>query len=348
MGGLEIAISLTYLPRLIGIIFIAFGVLLVYLDIIDSKRSGKEERVPKKVVNAESKKPRLSQRLVSSLSLERRLVPFFWIFGIIVILVDLAFNQSGSDSEIRSFDYILIAFGATLILYAPLSEKYPIEMDFLLVFFALLILILIMPLWIVGNLSGNIEDMTSQQDLVYVLLTAPLSGILTFLGIASSAQGLYLQFVTANGNWLSIGIAASCAGIFSFGIFLSAFLSFVLSEFSTLTRRIALLLGIGILFTYAANLLRMTIVVLAGYYNGMGVKGDPAPFTLLWTHTYAGEIIFVCWVALFWWLAFRYFAPEESDGETPVEKEEDGAPEAATEAPDIANADAPSDGGEDV
>ena len=343
IGGLEISMVLTKLPRLFGIIFIAAGVLLIYLDIRVSKRPTTKDPEAQKAKAVKSKRPRLSQRLVSRLSLDRKLVPYFWVLGIVVIIVDLAINLSGINSEIGSFDVIVLAFGATLILYAPLSKKYPTEMDFLMVFFALLILILIIPIWIWGNLSENTGGMAAQQDLVYTFLTAPLNAILTVLGIESSAQGLYLRFVTADGESLTIGIAASCAGIFSFSIFLSAFLSFVLSEFSTLTRRIALLLGIGILFTYAANLLRMTIVILAGHYNGMGVPGDPAPFTLLWTHTYAGEIIFVCWVALFWWIAFNYFAPEESDGKTPIEKEESEDPEATAEAPEREIADAPSD-----
>lgn len=335
IAGLDISVLLTKFPRLVGIIFIAVGALLIYLDLRESREAAAPE--VRKVPRETTPKPRLSQRLVSKLSLDGRLVPFFWILGIIVVAADLAMNLSGHNSEIGSFDMIIIAFGATLVLYAPLSKKYPRELDFLIVFFAFLIVILIIPLWIVGNLSGNIEDLTSQQDIIYVLLTAPLSGILTILGIENSAHGLFLQFVGANGDSLSIGIAASCAGIYSIGIFLAAFLAFVLSEFTVFTRRIALLLGIGVLFTYVANLLRMTIVVLAGYYNGMGTMGDPEPFTLLWTHAYAGEIIFICWVALFWWVAFRYFAPVEgadedmpaaADGvtpENPVEKEGDEA-----------------------
>lgn len=339
IAGLDISVLLTKLPRLIGIIFIAVGALLIYLDLKDSKKTeaGEKAAAPK----PKSSKPRLSQRLVYKATLNGRLVPFFWVLGIIVIAIDLAINLAGINPKIGSFDLIVMAFGAALILYAPLSKKYPREMDFLIVFFAFLIVILIIPLWIVGNLSGNIEDMTSQRDLVYVLLTAPLSGILSVLGIDSSAQGLYLQFVTANGSSLQIGIAASCAGIYSFGIFLAAFLAFVLSEFTIFTRRIALLLAIGVFFTYIANLLRMTIVVLAGYYNGMGMVNDPAPFTLLWTHAYAGEIIFICWVALFWWVAFKYFAPSE---ETETESESGSGPDSDEGSADSGDNAAPQNG----
>jgi len=346
LAGFDISLLLTKLPRLIGIIFIAIGVLLIYVDLRSLKNKvtiASTEETEKKEEQAKSTEMCLSQRLINKLSLDGRLIPYFWVFGIIVIAADLLINLRWGNPDFGSFDIILFAFGATLILYVPLSARYPKELDFLVVFFSFLFVILIIPLWVVGNLSGNIEDLTSQQDIVYILLTAPLSGILTILGIESSAQGLYISFTTANGNLLTIGIAASCAGIYSFGIFLAAFLAFVLSEFSVFTRRIALLLGIGVLFTYVANLLRMTIVALAGYYNGMGTPGDPAPFTLLWTHAYAGEIIFVCWVALFWWIAFRYFAPEESEADIPTENEESAAPDGETETGEIAVADPQSD-----
>lgn len=312
IAGIEISLLMTKLPRLIGIIFLAIGLLLIYLDYRSLKTASRGAAVevkPKRTTK--TKRPSLSQRLIRKISFDGRLIPFFWVFGILLIAGDLLLAGVYGNSSFGSFDVILFAFGATLILYAPLLKRYPRELDFLVVFLALLTVVLIIPLVIVGNLSGNIEDLTSQQDLVYVLLTAPLSGILSVLGVESSAHGLFLSFTTANGDQLTIGILASCAGIYSFGIFLSAFLAFVLSEFTVFTKRIAVLLIIGSFLTYAANLLRMTVVVLAGYYNGMGVQGDPAPFTLLWTHAYAGEIIFICWVALFWWIAFNYFAPKE-------------------------------------
>lgn len=336
IAGLDISVLLTKLPRLVGLIFIAAGALLIYLDLRNARKAAVEgEPAQKRVQRAAPTKPRLSQRIVKMVSLDGRLLPYFWLFGVAVIAIDVAINllliSQRQNSDFGSFDLIVIAFGATLILYRPLTARYPRETDFLMVFFMLLIIILIIPLWIVKILSGNTDDLTSQQDIVYVLLTAPLSGILSVLGITNSAQGLFIYFTAASGDHLGIGIAASCAGIYSFGIFLSAFLAFVLSEFTKFSRRIAVLLAVGVLFTYFANLLRMTIVVLAGYYNGMGVQGDPAPFTLLWTHAYAGEIIFICWVALFWWIAFRYFAPVESEsGEIVSEK---GADATATPAP---------------
>ena len=330
IAGLDISVLLTKLPRLIGVVFIAAGALLIYLDLRKAKATAK----PREAIKAKPSGPRLSQRLVRWFTFDGRLIPFFWILGIAVIAVTAVVNLAGQNSEIGSFDLIVVAFGATLIFYAPLSKKYPRELDFLIVFFAFLILILIIPLWIIGNLSGNIEDLTSQRDAVYLLLTAPLSVILSMLGIQNSADGLYLSFIAADGSQLSIGIAASCAGIYSFGIFLAAFLAFVLSEFTVFTRRIAVLLVIGVLFTYVANLLRMTIVVLAGYYNGMGTQGDPEPFTLLWTHAYIGEIIFVCWVALFWWIAFKYFAPDESWGAEPGKATEEAGSEVSDSRPE--------------
>ncbi|MDH4123370.1 MAG: exosortase/archaeosortase family protein, partial [Thermoplasmata archaeon] len=180
-----------------------------------------------------------------------------------------------------------------------------------ILFLGFLIIILVLPLWIDTLLSAGEQGIEVQGEIVNVLLARPLGGILTILGIENTVEGPYIEFIMANGSIGSVGIAASCAGIYSLGIFLSAYIAFILSEFSSFTRRIGILLIVGIAFTYLANLLRMTIIIIAGYYNGIGYGLDPEPFTLLWTHKYIGEIIFIFWVAIFWWLAFNYLGKEE-------------------------------------
>jgi exosortase/archaeosortase family protein len=327
LGGFDIGMWWTKLPRLLGIFVMLIGAALLYTGMKAQKRAAKSpERRSVRRHRPESTAPRLSNRLIQKLTLGGRLLPYLWIIGLIIIASDLLLNAVVQKSEIGGNDMIVLFFGIALIIYNPPTwmrfgiylKKYTREMDFIVVFLGLLILILVIPIYVDALITGNTQGSQSQanwadDDVVFVLLTAPLSGILSVLGIENHAVGAYLGFTMADGSSTTIGIAATCAGIYSFGIFLAAFIAFVLSEYSRLTRRIGILLVIGSLLTYLANLLRMTFIVLAGYYNGVGDIIDPAPFTLLWTHTYAGEIIFISWVAVFWWIAFRYFAVDEGE-----------------------------------
>lgn len=317
IGGLDISVLTTKLPRLAGLVFLFFGAVLVYSEYAKIRKEeldisgGKEDEKRKKLIKNEKKTPRLSERIIHKFTLNGRLIPFLWLIGIMIISFDLILNLTVAGSSFGSFDLIFIGFGVALILYAPLVKKYHREMDFITIFLALIIIILIIPLRLDSSLEGGSNGGFEQGELVNVLLAQPLSAILTLIGIENTASGPYIGFVMADGNYSQVGIAASCAGIYSLGIFLAAFISFVLSEYAQLSRRIAILLAIGVFFTYLANLFRMTIIVLAGHYNGIGTPSNPEPFTLLWTHQYAGEIIFICWVALFWWITFKYFAVDE-------------------------------------
>jgi exosortase/archaeosortase family protein len=337
LGGFDIGMSWTYLPRLLGIALILIGIVLISAELRPRKKKteSKEEAALRKE-NVESAAPRLSNRLIAKLTLRGRLIPYLWIIGLILIAADIALNAFIQKSEIGGNDMIVLFFGVSLIIYDPppwmrfgtYLKKYTREKDFIVVFLGLLVLILVLPMYVNALLTGNTQGSSgfdrSTDSVVFALLTAPLSGILSILGVENSATGAILTFEMANGGSGTVEIAAVCAGIYSFGIFLSAFIAFVLSEYSRLTRQIGILLVIGAALTYLANLLRMTLIVLAGYYNGFGDGNDPAPFTLLWTHKYAGELIFISWVAVFWWFSFRYLASdpgEEPRKEKPVKND---------------------------
>ena len=328
LGGFDIGMWWTKLPRLLGIIIMLIGIALVWAGLNAQKKARSSKKIVTEKDRVKSTAPRLSHRLIHKLTVNGRLLPYLWIIGIIIIVADLFLNFYIQKSEIGGNDLIVIFFGITTIFYNPpewmaighykanwIKNKFPHEMDFVVVFFGLLILILVIPMYLNALFTGTTQGSQSNglnfdDNIVYILLTAPLSGILSVLGIANTASGPFLSFEMADGGTGSIGIAATCAGIYSFGIFLSAFIAFVFSEYSQFTRRIGVLLVVGSALTYLANLLRMTLIVLAGYYNGIGNIDNPAPFTLLWTHEYAGEIIFISWVAIFWWVAFRYLASE--------------------------------------
>jgi exosortase/archaeosortase family protein len=173
-------------------------------------------------------------------------------------------------------------------------------------------------------------DTFVESPIVYYFLALPLTGILNVIGIQSHASNVVIYFSLHDGSTASVGIALSCSGIYSFLIFISAFIAFVLTEFTCINRKVAILALAGIILTYLANLFRMTLIIIAGYLNGIGP--DTQPFTLLWTHKYAGEIIFIVWIAIFWWFAFKYLG---KDSALTIKTGRNASKEVSTEVSDI-------------
>jgi len=71
---------------------------------------------------------------------------------------------------------------------------------------------------------------------------------------------------------------------------------------------------------YAANVLRMAVIVLVGYYSA-------SPQTelqdMLLAHSYAGWIIFLGWIGLFWGILFKFLPKGRIIGSpTPVSHRE--------------------------
>ena len=122
----------------------------------------------------------------------------------------------------------------------------------------------------------------------------------------------HMEIMAQDGLPIILRISLSCSGLYSVAIFVSAFIAFVAVEYRKFDRKVANLLGLGILLAWIANIIRMTIIVIVGYYKGAE--------TMVWVHNNIGEFIFMAWVALFWWFMFRYFGVLESKGE-PVKSE---------------------------
>jgi len=67
------------------------------------------------------------------------------------------------------------------------------------------------------------------------------------------------------------------------------------------------LLGLGFLTAYAANVLRMVMIVLVAYYTDTQQTDLQ---NMLLAHSYAGWLIFVGWIALFWTIVFKVLPRE--------------------------------------
>jgi len=309
-AGADIAIMLSKIPFWIGIILLGIGIIIILhsLKIFDLDYF---RNIISRFHFPEKKQSKgISRRIINRLLLNGKLISLCYIIGIALIIADIFYNSYYSmNKEIGTYDWILLFLGFDFMIYPLIWEIYPREADFILVFFIILTIEIVPAIAFLE--SENAFNSAFGNLYVQVAVVGPVVGLMMLSGIDVSSSGSIINFTMQNGLQGSVGIAISCSGIYSAMIFIAAFMAFTLSFYEHWERRLGIFLIIGILAAYLANIFRIYLVMLSGYFNGMGNPADPAPFTLLWTHMYAGEIIFICWIALFWWLAFKYLAPED-------------------------------------
>jgi exosortase/archaeosortase family protein len=212
---------------------------------------------------------------------------------------------------------MVLLTAVALLAYGFIPRRYSRERDFTLLFFLGIDMLLIAPLLVVRLVAGSVD--ASVDVYSWAAIAPELSAILSLVGVVNSvhavsgftAPGLTFTPVKMT-TPVTLVISTACSGIYSFGIFASAFAAFVLSEYELPSRRLWIVLSLGFFASYAANLLRMVVIVLIGYH------ADSAQTDLqylLLAHSYAGWIIFLAWLALFWGIVFRFLPVQKSSME---------------------------------
>jgi len=245
----------------------------------------------------------IATRLLETLTLKGRLLRLFPVAGVALVLVDLGYNLTLSATpSLQTEDIIVLSAAGCFMGYGFVPAKFARERDFVLLFFLCLNGILVLPILAARAYYADFERSIDLYS--WVALAPEASAILSLLGVSNSVHAVLgstapgLTFVPQHlAAQVTVVITTACSGIYSFGIFASAFIAFVLTEFDKLSRRVWVLLGLGLLTAYLANVLRMVIIVLVGYYT------DTAQTDLqnmLIAHSYAGWFIFLAWVSIFW------------------------------------------------
>ena len=278
--------------------------------------------------------PSLAGRLVRWLSLQGRLVRYFPALGIAIVVADLGYNLTLSATPaLLTEDTIVLLAAFTLIGYGFVPPRYARERDFVLVFFLALNVILVLPLLAARAFAVDFERSVDVYS--WVALAPQTSAVLGLLGVPNAvievpgATAPGLTFIPQNFSTpVIVVITTACSGIYSFGIFASAFVAFVLTEYERPTWRVWSLLGLGFLASYIANVLRMVVIVLVGYYTD-------TPQTdlqnMLIAHSYAGWLIFLGWVALFWAVLLKFLSPPPRNRGVAAEARRPARHEAACE-----------------
>jgi len=255
----------------------------------------------------------LADRLLHRITIGDRAVPLFPLFGVGIVLADLAYNWILSATPaIQTEDTIVLLAAATLVAYPVVPRRFARERDFVLLFFMCLNAMLVVPLLVARAYYSDFEHSVDVYS--WVALAPETSAILQLIGVpntvhavvGSSAPGLTFtpQRLPLQ---VTVVISTACSGIYSLGIFAAAFVAFVLTEYRSLSRGVWLLLGLGLLTAYIANVLRMVVIVLIGYY---AETAESDLQNMLIAHSYAGWLIFVGWLTPFWAALLR-FAPDD-------------------------------------
>lgn len=226
-------------------------------------------------------------------------------------------------TDLRMQDFIVTLFGLSLVLYHYGPSKYTAQKDFVVLYLLFLTIVFVV-IWgsyslLTGDSYGRI---TAYAEFHFV--TNPVVSIVNLLGVEAHSELNLSGFGLSNiivyeyhGRLLRLGIGSGCSGLYSSGLFFSAFLAFVLVRYRKVDARIIAALAAGFALTWISNILRMVITILVG-----SIYGHPA---LAFVHSYLGILIFIAFVTVFWVVIVKWLDRTESRPSSPT-------PETATPA----------------
>lgn len=236
---------------------------------------------------------------------ERDLPTLVPAFGFIVLVAWSAWKMlHNHDTGLSMVDFIVTLFCVSLMLYYSHTTKYQAQKDFA-VLYLLFLTIVFAVIWKSYTLmtGDSYVRITAYSEFYFV--TTPVVHLVNLLGLEAHAvldlSGLGLSNIIEfeyEGRLIRLGIGIGCSGLYSAGLFFSAFLAFVLVRYRALNVHSVVGLGAGLLVTWASNIIRMVVTVLVG-----GAYGAPALATF---HMYFGILLFIAVITVFWVIIVRW------------------------------------------
>jgi exosortase/archaeosortase family protein len=225
-------------------------------------------------------------------------------------------------TDLHMEDFIVTLLGLSLVLYNFGPSKLHQMQDFV-VFYLMFLTLVFVGFWKLYEIFSGESSYRITAYAEYYIVTQPTTTILNLMGFDVSCElrlgGIGLANIIEyeyGDRILRLGIGAGCSGLYSAGLFFSAFLAFVFVRYQKVDRYIGAALALGFVVTWLSNIVRMVFTVMAGI-----MWGHPA---LAFVHSYIGIVIFVVFITIFWLLIVRWLdAKEPKVSEAPLEK---GAP----------------------
>ncbi len=238
-----------------------------------------------------------------------------WVLTCLIMLY-LSRKKTGQFSEIQQ--HIIIIIGILMCIFSFISiplgitnPPYSIgELSLLLagigviVFGLLNFRSLVLPVSIpfIAVLGFAIYELFIRNE---AWITAPIIpyivtltiNLLNLFGIKSVSDGNVISFMSLTGSPVYLSIVSDCTGIWSLGTF-TVTVIIVLSSFpKSISKKSILLIGIGYLGTFWANIIRILVISLSGYYFGPSGMIEQV-------HVHVGWIVFSLWLIIFWYYYF--------------------------------------------
>ncbi len=290
--GISVLILFSYDTAALGVFSIAAGLLILTLFYPVRSPSPSLETLEEQIPREPPPGIRLLDRVMDWIGEPRLLV----IFGALVVAGVMVYNyRFSSMARLGDFDTLTLLFGAMLMIYPFARVRYKVEAGFCLYFLGFVVVFLVLPQTITAISSG--AGSSAGGFYVHYMLAEPFVKILNLLGVAASSSGANVTVTFQDGSINVLSISAYCAGLYSFSIFVSAFISFVLVFERMPTKTTVIVLATGLVAAYAGNVFRMVVIGMVGYYRGLE--------SLLWAHENVGWIIFLGWSSVFWFLVMK-------------------------------------------
>lgn len=299
---------------LVEIIFIAVGVFLALYSLGTHGTKAKETEEG------------LLVKLLSKVITKKQCAIILPLTGFVLILVWSVWKIFVKDeADLKMEDFMVTLFGLSLVLYYSGPSRFTMQKDFIVLYLLFLTLVFAVIWKLYTILTGDsYVRITAYSE--YYFITGPVVFLVRLLGVPASSEldlsghGLSNTIIyDYHGRTIYLGIGTGCSGLYSAGLFFSAFLAFVLVRYSRVDRYILGALGIGFIVTWASNIFRMVITILVG-----AAYGHPA---LVFVHSYLGILIFVAFITLFWYFILKWLDGKEKRAMTETASAQEPAPQ---------------------
>lgn len=217
------------------------------------------------------------------------------IVALILVIGSFVFNEvTGLITHDFTFgltDYVILVSGLFALLYSVSDH---------LVRFGILVL---------GALRGATLILSALYTWIFSGVSSFLVGIVVFLSNALISDSIRPgtepgQILVGGAAGSSIvGIGWGCAGLEEL-VLVTAVLYVLIDSFDLGWKRSASWLALGVIGSFAVNILRMVLLVWIAYSRGIE--------DMLWVHTHIGDVLFLLWIAVFWILFFRFGGPRRA------------------------------------
>ena len=283
---------------LVEIIFVAMGTLIVLYALITQKTPTVETDEGMLV------------SLLTKFMTKKQCSVLLPLIGFLLILGWSVWKLSvKGTADLRMEDFMVTILGLSLVLYYSGPSRFSAQKDFVVLYLIFMTFVFVVVWKAYVMFTGEAGERLSSYTRYY-LITVPVVVLAQLLGIDANALLLtdntgitnFIEY-PYDGRFLTVGIGVTCSGLYSAGMFFSAFLAFVLVRYKKLDRYTVLGLAAGLFVTWCANIFRMAMTVVVG-----SIYGHPG---LSFFHSYFGIIVFVIFLTIFWMLIVRWLDKHE-------------------------------------